>query len=470
MNLNATPGMPMPAVIPQMTHGHHACLFFSSPEDQAATTVPFLAIGLERGERCVYVGDPASVDFIGRGLAEADIDVAQEVRRNRLVLSSDRDYLDAGVFSTDKMLGFLQQAYDAAIGDGHTALRAAGDVAWEVGPRHDFADLVYYETLLDVFFLGKRMVGMCQYPRQSCPPEVLAGILNTHRIAAIDGTVCSNFHYVPPELLLEKDPTVRQAKRVEWMTSQLLRARAAEEENRRLNAELEQRVVERTAQLEAAYRDMEAFSYSVSHDLRSPLRAISGFSAALEEDGGDALAPVLRGHLDRIRAGANRMSQLIEVLLLFSRTSRAPVSMAPVDMTAIARAAAEDVGAQAVIHPLPPTRGDASLLRQVFVNLLSNAVKFTRGRSYPRIEVGATTDGVATAYYVKDNGAGFDPAGAARLFGVFQRLHAETEFEGTGIGLAIVDRVVRRHGGTVKAEGRPGEGATFTFTLPGAGT
>ena len=453
-------------VLPEITHGHHCCLIFSSPKDQVEITIPFLAIGLERNERSVYVGDQDLVDRLWEGLKSAGIDPEKETRKNRLILSSGREYLEQNRFNTQKMLAFLQRAYDSTIEDGYTALRAAGDVSWEVGPERDFTDVVYYETLLDLFFLGKRMVGMCQYSKDKCPPEAVGGILKTHRIAAVDSVVCSNFHYVPPELLLEKDERVRQEKRVDWMTTQLLRARKAEEEVLRINADLERRVFERTAELQSAVRDMEAFSYSVSHDLRAPLRAIDGFAKALEEDAGDGLDATCLQHLEKIRRNARRMSRLIDDLLAFSKAGRQEVAATSVDMTALARQAAEEAGAgMVIIGDLPPALGDASLLRQVFVNLLSNAVKFTRGRTPPRIEVGSYGEGDRVGYFVKDNGAGFDMSHAGKLFGVFQRLHSEDEFEGTGIGLAIVESIVRRHGGRAWAESRPGQGATFFFTL-----
>src|SRR5689334_22585472 len=213
------------ALLPEISHGDHCCLLFSSPAEEMQVTVPFLALGIERGEKSVFVGDADAVEELRSGLKGAGVSVDAEVGAGRLVFASTRDYLDRGRFSTDRMLSFLQQTYDATLGEGFTALRAAGDLSWQVGPEQDFRDVVYYETLLDVFFLGKRMVGMCEYPKSKCPAEVMSGILATHRIAAIDRDLCSNFHYVPPELLLEKDLPVRHGKRVEWMTSQLLRAR-----------------------------------------------------------------------------------------------------------------------------------------------------------------------------------------------------------------------------------------------------
>jgi signal transduction histidine kinase len=458
-------GVNVHTVLPEISHGDHCCLLFSSRAEQIALTVPFLALGIERGERALFVGDADAIEHVRAGLRSAGVGVDHEIDKGRLAFEVTREYLDQGRFNTDKMLSFLQQGYEATIAQGFTALRAVGDVAWQVGAERDFRDVVYYETLLDVFFLGKRMVGMCQYPREKCPPEVLVGILGTHKVTAIDSEVCSNFHYVPPAVLLEKDEQVRHEKRVEWMSSQLLRARRAEEEVLRLNADLERRVAERTAELQDAYRDMEAFSYSVSHDLRAPLRAIDGFSAVLADEQGQRLDDEGRRHLERIRHNAQRMSTLIEDLLRFSRVGRQGLSLAEVDMTALARGVAEEVGGTIQIADLPPARGDASLLRQVLVNLLGNAVKFTRDRAAPRIEVGARIEPDGVAYFVRDNGAGFDMAFASRLFSPFQRLHGPEQFEGTGIGLAIAQRVVRRHDGRIWAEGRVDEGATFYFML-----
>jgi signal transduction histidine kinase len=454
------------ALLPEITHGDHCCLIFSSPQDQTEATVPFLAIGLERNERSVYVGDRDCVERIHEGLKRAGIDVEDETRKGRLVLSSEREYLERETFNTDKMLSFLQQTYDATLARGYSALRAAGDMSWEVGPRNDFRDIVYYETLLDLFFLGKKMVGMCQYPKQKCPPEVWEGILTTHKIAALDREICSNVHYVPAELLVEKDTQVRQQKRMEWMTSQLLRARKAEDEILRLNADLERRVAERTAELKAAFRGMESFAYSVSHDLRAPLRAIDGFSQALLEDSTQEMKEEGRRYLKKISESARRMGQLIEDLLRFSKVSRAAFTGERVDMTALTKTAAQECGAPATIAELPTANGDPSLLRQVLTNLLSNAVKFTRDKSDAWISVGATAGKEFNTYYVQDNGAGFDMNYADKLFDVFQRLHRLDEFEGTGIGLAIVRQIIQKHGGRTWAEGKPGEGATFYFTLP----
>jgi len=248
-------------------------------------------------------------------------------------------------------------------------------------------------------------------------------------------------------------------------------------DNSRILASLEQRVADRTAALEQTNRELEAFAFSVSHDLRSPLRSIDQFSLMIEEDYGGKLDDKARRMMGVVRKNARHMTQLVEDLLRLSRLGhRAIRPIVDIDMREVVetviegiRAARPDLSIDLQIGELPRALGNVELLRQVWTNLLDNAVKYSAKKPRAVVEISGTHEDGELRYTITDHGAGFDPHQADKLFGVFQRLHSDAEFEGTGVGLALVQRIVTRHGGRVWAEGRPGIGATFGFGLPERG-
>jgi PAS domain S-box-containing protein len=331
---------------------------------------------------------------------------------------------------------------------GHSSWRdMIGKHDLEVFPK-DTAQ-IYYEEELPIFREGKPLLNKTDpyYDEQGKPRWV-----NTNKLPVFGD---------------DKKTVVG----IFGISRDITELKQAEDKITELNRDLERRVVERTAQLEAANKELEAFSYSVSHDLRSPLRAIDGFSHILLDEYTDKLDEEGKRLLKLVRDGANNMGQLIDDILKFSRASRLEMNFSEIDMEGLARSVVEELQPagsklQVEIEAIPHTTGDRAMMHQVFVNLLSNAIKFSCSRDTATIKVGGSIEGKEAVYFVRDNGVGFDMRFADKLFGVFQRLHGVTEFEGTGIGLAIVKRIVNRHGGRVWAEGKVDEGATIYFSIP----
>ena len=272
-------------------------------------------------------------------------------------------------------------------------------------------------------------------------------------------------------LQVHEDTALLQAERLEAV---IRRLKAKTQEVSELNQTLEERVAERTEELEAAVKEMEAFCYSVSHDLRAPLRTLDGFSQALLEDYADKLDDEGKNYLDRIRVNTQRLGILMDALLQLSRLNRKEMATVDCDLSEMARQAVSDVeksypdrNVRVEIAPNIHAEGDASLMQVALWNLVNNAFKFTGKTEQAEITIGTTTHDGELCFFIRDNGVGFDMQYKDKLFGAFQRLHHPKDFDGTGIGLATVQRVMQRHRGQAWAEGQVGKGATFYFKLPG---
>jgi signal transduction histidine kinase len=452
----------------------HKCLIYDGDAaEQLPVVVPLLEEGLSDNWRCLYLGSPDAIQMVDAALTAKGVDTHREMGRKALVLSSDRSHLKDGRFDPGAMVDGLRSAIDESLRAGFHGLCATGDMRWELGADENFDRLLEYEARLEQVFREMPLRGVCQYHRGMVPAQAVEDALVTHRSTYLGHRLNQdNLFYVPPELLLQARES-GDTQYAEWMCQQLSRVMDAERVRDEVLRDLERRVAERTAELSVANRQLRAFSYSVSHDLRAPLRAINGFGAALAEDAGEQLNPESRAHLAHILTATKEMSELIEGMLILGRVVEAEMRRAPVDLGKIAcdvasglRASEPTRTVEFVVHDDLHTIGDPALLRAALANLLENAWKFTARRASARIEVGrrATTGGCA--FFVRDNGAGFDMDYAHKLFGPFQRLHGRAEFEGTGVGLATVERIISRHGGQIWAEGVVDHGATFLFTLP----
>jgi len=472
----------------------HKCLVYDGDlSEQLPVVVPLLLDGLRDNWRCLYLGSPEAVRMVESALEQRGIDVGRETERGALVFSSDRSHLENGKFEPSAMIDGLRASVDDALHGGFQGLCATGDMRWELGDDSNFDRLVEYEARLDQMIRELPLRGICQYHRALVPTRAIADALVTHRSTFVGVRLNNdNLFYVPPEFLLATDHDTR-ARHGEWMYQQIARvldaerardqalsaAQQSEAEQRRLaeqlavlNRELEERVAERTAELRIANKNLEAFSYSVAHDLRAPLRAIRSFSAIIESEAGDSLDADNRRHLQRVTSAAEHMSLLIDGLLDLSRVGREDLARTSVDLGALARGIVDELRAReparhveiAIAGPLV-VNADARLMRALFENLLSNAWKFTAQAESPRIEIGSQASGGGREIFVRDNGVGFESKFAETVFEPFRRLHGAA-FQGTGIGLATVQRIIERHRGRIRAEAIVGGGATFYFTLP----
>lgn len=423
--------------------GTHFCVFYDDRQDLLDVLVPYFRAGLSANEACMWVtSEPLVADDARAQLARAVPGVDAHIASGALEVIPHTDwYLAGGCFDAQRVLSGWVERHDRALAGGFEGLRLHGNTFWL--ERSGWDDFQQYEQLVTEVIGHYRMLALCTYSLERCNALEVIDVVRAHQFAVAK----RGGEWV----LLENSERKRTAAAIEA-----------------LNARLE----EQTRALEETNRDLERFSYSASHDLRAPLRAISGFAEIVEQDEADHLSPDGRMLLASISRSAQRMNDLIDDLLEFARCGNRPLEVTPLAMRNLVESVVGELRSEdpsraisVTVGPLDDAGGDGVLLRQVWTNLLRNAFKFTGGRRDAIVEVTSERLGGEVAYHVRDNGVGFDQSHAEHLFGVFQRLHG-AEFPGTGIGLAVVARIVARHGGRTWAEAEVGKGATVSFSLP----
>ncbi len=436
----------------------HIALFTESFEERFRTVGPFIRGGIERGERVMYVIDDLTESEVLEALRGGRVDVEAALESGQLTFHSlDDTYLRTGQFDCDDMLEVYADAIDDAKAE-YRGLRVTASTNFILDEHVAIEDFMGYESRVNDLFKGEDCIALCHYNCNKIPTEVLTDVVRTHPHLIYKDTVCHNFYYTPPEEFFEPEEPARD---VERMLNTLVDRSTA-------RAELDETIGE----LEESNERLKRFAYVASHDLQEPLRMVSSYLQLLETRYTDELDEEAREYIDIAVDGSDRMREMVNGLLEYSRIDMQESEFEAVDCNAVVGNVLTDLqvqiderNASVVVDELATVLGDDSQLEQVFSNLVSNAIKYS-GDEPPRIEISAEQQGDRCVFSVVDNGIGIESEYVDQIFEIFNRLHSNTEFQGTGIGLSLCRKIVNHHGGDIWVDSELGEGTTFYFTLP----
>lgn len=510
MTAKSTSQIPRTGTISELTQqilnlqqGDHLCLFYEKdPAEQMPALIPFIQEGLARDEQFIYVADDQTVDELTERLEKSGVNVRKEVRGGRLKLWTRKEWRQSGALNSKKKLRQVKGFIDDALAAGFKGIRFAVEMTWTLGPDIPATQLEHWKATMNTIFVpGSPGRIICQYNRSRLSPDVLLVALHTHPLVISGDHVYPNCFYQAPLILagnkIENSNGKSSIDKFDWMISQLERTRVRwrEEASKELaarkraekelleakerlansNEELERRVQERTASLREAVQQMEEFSYTVSHDLRAPLRTMQGFSQIVIEDFGHKLGPEANEYMARISTASARLDQMIQDVLAYSRLARSQINSEAIDLKEVIESVIDE---HSELHSpraeieiageIPNVVAQQSALTQCVANLLGNAVKFISPGTKAKVRIHMELVNNDARIYFADNGIGIDPKDHRRIWNMFERVYPNKNYEGTGVGLAIVRKAVEKMGGQAGVESDLGKGSKFWIQLPRA--
>lgn len=464
----------------------HTCSIYDNKDEQFAVIIPFFKYGLENNEKCIYVADENSVEEVTRFLGREIPYVNKYIEKGQLIIINKRQaYFEHGYFDPELMIDAIRAHVNLAKEEGYSFLRITGEMTWALENDPGVDRLMEYEAEVNHIYEELDAVAVCQYNKSRFSPEVIRHILLTHPVVIYKGTVCKNYTYVPPEIYLKPDDqyadvnrTLDQILEIEKRELSLIEKNAELQEiNDKLSAEVlirkqtEDVLLKTLRDLERSNKELEQFAYVASHDLQEPIRMVSTYSKLLEKQFKDNLDDKSSQYMYYLSDGAKRMYTLINDLLTFSRLSSKNDQFVPIDLNSVVveimrdlQVAIADHNAEVEFEHLPTINADPTQMKQLFQNLIQNAIKF-KGKETPLILITSERIGDEWFFTVKDNGIGIAKEFHEKIFVIFQRLHEQGKYPGTGIGLSICKKIVERHGGRIWVESEKDKGAKFCFTI-----